>query len=130
MGLSSSPIVAFAATRDRVRARAFYLEALGLPLQYEDDFAIVFNAHGTTLRVTPVQEMVAAGYTVLGWSVTDIAAMAKELSARGVRFERFPGLAQDEAGVWQAPGGARVAWFRDPDGNVLSISQLPNTANE
>jgi catechol 2,3-dioxygenase-like lactoylglutathione lyase family enzyme len=123
MGLESSPIVAFVATRDRVRAKAFYGGTLGLPLVYEDDFAIVFDAHGTTLRVTPVREMAVAGYTVLGWSVTDIGKSVRELNGAGVRFERFAGLEQDELGVWTAPGGARVAWFRDPDGNVLSLSQ-------
>ena len=123
MALASSPIVAFVATRDRVRAKAFYGGTLGLALVYEDDFAIVFDAYGTTLRVTPVSQMVAAGYTVLGWSVEDIEGSVRELSARGVNFARFPGLEQDASGIWKAPGGTRVAWFKDPDGNVLSLSQ-------
>ena len=105
------------------RAKAFYGGTLGLPLEYEDDFAVVFNAHGTMLRVTPVPEMVIAGYTVLGWNVNDIELSARELCAAGVRFERFPGLRQDELGIWDAPGGTKVAWFRDPDGNILSLSQ-------
>jgi catechol 2,3-dioxygenase-like lactoylglutathione lyase family enzyme len=125
MALDSSPIVAFVATRDRVRAKAFYGGTLGLPLVYEDDFAIVFNAHGTTLRVTPVPEMVVAGYTVLGWHVSDIEGSARELSAGGVEFARFPGLDQDGLGIWNAPSGTRVAWFKDPDGNILSLSQSP-----
>jgi catechol 2,3-dioxygenase-like lactoylglutathione lyase family enzyme len=122
--LSASAIVAFVGISDRVRARTFYADTLGLALVSEDDFAIVFDANGTMLRVTPVgKKVVPAGYTVLGWAVADIGASVAELSARGVVFERFPGLPQGENGVWNAPGGAKVAWFKDPDGNILSVSQ-------
>jgi catechol 2,3-dioxygenase-like lactoylglutathione lyase family enzyme len=120
--VSTSSLVAFIGTRDRVAAKAFYGESLGLPLTYEDDFAVVFDANGITLRVTPVPTHVAAGYTVLGWNVPDMGAAVSELRAQGVVFERFPGLAQDENGVWKAPGGTQVAWFKDPDGNILSVS--------
>jgi catechol 2,3-dioxygenase-like lactoylglutathione lyase family enzyme len=120
--LGSSPIVAFIATRDAMRAKAFYGETLGLRLISEDAFAVVFDAHGTMLRVTPVGEMVPARYTVLGWQVSDIEAAVGELSVKGVVFERYAGLAQDEHGVWTAPGGTKVAWFQDPDGNLLSVS--------
>lgn len=122
--LNSSKLIGFIATRDAKQAKAFYQETLGLRLVSEDGFAIVFDANGTMLRVTPVREMVVAPYTVLGWEVTDIKATAGELVQAGVVFERFPGLELDEVGVWTAPGSAaKVAWFKDPDGNLLSVSQ-------
>ncbi len=114
----------FVATRDAKRAKAFYRDTLGLRLVSEDQFAVVFDANGIMLRVTPVREIAAAQYTVLGWEVTDIVAKAKELASAGVKFERFEAfMKQDELGIWDAPGGARVAWFKDPDGNLLGISQ-------
>jgi catechol 2,3-dioxygenase-like lactoylglutathione lyase family enzyme len=117
-------IVAFVATRDPERAKIFYRDTLGLPLVADQSpFALVFDAHGTMLRVTPVKELDPPGYTVLGWEVPDIAIAAEALQMAGVRFEHYPGLQQDESGIWAAPGGARVAWFKDQDGNTLSISQ-------
>jgi catechol 2,3-dioxygenase-like lactoylglutathione lyase family enzyme len=122
--LGSSKIVAFAGVRDADRARAFYRDTLGLPLVSEDGFALVFDANGTMLRVSLVREVVAAPYTVLGWEVDDIAAKAKALRVAGIGLERYESfLKQDELGIWTAPGGTRVAWFKDPDGNLLSISQ-------
>jgi catechol 2,3-dioxygenase-like lactoylglutathione lyase family enzyme len=121
--LSSQKIVAFVATQTPDKAKTFYQDTLGLPLLSEDFFALVFDAHGTMLRVSKVEKAVIAPYTVLGWQVQDIVATAKALQQSGVTFEHFQGLPQDELGVWNAPGGARVAWFKDPDGNLLSISQ-------
>lgn len=123
--LSQQPIVAFVATRDAERAKKFYRDTLGLRLvSDETPFALVFDAHGTMLRVTPVKELSPAAYSVLGWQVQDIIAAAKALKDAGVQFERYEGLQQDELGVWTAPGGAaKVAWFKDPDGNTLGISQ-------
>ena len=124
--LNQYPVVAFIATRDPQKARAFYEGTLGLQLLSDElPFALVFNAKGTMLRVTPVRELRAAEYTVLGWEVPDAAAEARTLTASGVAFLRIPGFAQDEWGVWSAPGGAKVAWFKDPDGNTLSISEHP-----
>jgi catechol 2,3-dioxygenase-like lactoylglutathione lyase family enzyme len=123
--LGSSELVAFVATTDVEGARAFYRDTLGLALVEESPFALSFDAHGTQLRVTPVGEMTPAPYTVLGWAVDDITATVRALGAAGVRFERFPGMAQDDLGVWVSPSGARVAWFTDPDRNVLSVSQAP-----
>lgn len=121
--LGSSDVVAFVATTDLDTARAFYGEVLGLAVVEESPFACVFDAHGTQLRVTPVDEIRSAPYTVLGWVVDDIAAMVQALVHEGVRFERFAQMEQDDLGVWAAPSGARVAWFADPDGNVLSLTQ-------
>ena len=122
--LSDHGIIGFVATSDPARARKFYSDTLGLPLVQEQmPFALVYDAHGTMLRVTVVKKVNPAGYTVLGWNVPDIRAAAQALTDAGVRFERYQGLEQDELGVWSAPGGDKVAWFNDPDGNVLSISQ-------
>jgi catechol 2,3-dioxygenase-like lactoylglutathione lyase family enzyme len=122
--LSDQSSIGFVATSDPDRAKRFYRDTLGLPLVSEEmPFALVFDARGTMLRVTIVQKVVSAGYTVLGWQVPNIVAAAKSLSRAGVRFERYSGLQQDELGIWFSPGGASVAWFKDPDGNTLSISQ-------
>src|SRR6476620_5979918 len=119
--MASSKVVAFLATSDAARAKAFYGEALGLRVLSEDGFAVVFDANGTTLRVAIVREVVPAPYTVLGWDVEDIAATARRLSAAGVVFERYGWLQQDELEIWNSPSGAKVAWFKDLDGNVLSV---------
>jgi len=122
--LGSQELVAFVATRDPSRAKKFYRDTLGLPLVSEDEFALVFDAAGTMLRVTRVQEVAAAKYTVLGWRVRDIVQTAKDLQKVHVTLERYPGMQQDEHGIWNAPSGARVAWFKDLDGNTLSITQF------
>jgi catechol 2,3-dioxygenase-like lactoylglutathione lyase family enzyme len=121
--LGSRDIVAFVATTSVAKAKRFYRDKLGLPLVEESPFALVFDAHGTMLRVTPVQKMKAAGYTVLGWQVPDIEDAVRRLRKARVRFERYAGMGQDRLGIWQSPGGARVAWFKDPDGNTLIVSQ-------
>lgn len=97
---------------------------MGLRLVSEDKFALVFDAAGTMLRVTSVQEIAVANYTVLGWQVLDIIQTAKSLREAGVNLERYPGMQQDELGIWNSPSGAKVAWFKDPDGNTLSITQF------
>ena len=112
------------ATRDPGRAKEFYRNTLGLHLVSEDEFALVFDAAGTMLRVTRVQELTAAKYTVLGWQVRDIVRTAKRLQKAHVALEHYPGMQQDELGIWNSPSGARVAWFKDPDGNTLSITQF------
>jgi len=111
------------ATSDAARAKAFYGEVLGLRVVSEDGFAVVFDTQGTMLRVAIVREVVPAPYTVLGWDVRDIAAIVRGLAAAGVVFERYAWLQQDDLGIWNSPGGAKVAWFKDLDGNVLSVSQ-------
>jgi catechol 2,3-dioxygenase-like lactoylglutathione lyase family enzyme len=121
--LASSSIVAFVATTDPSRAKAFYRDVLGLLLISEDEYALVFDAHGTMLRVAIVGEIVLAPYTVLGWQVDDIDATARGLAAKGIKFERYAWMEQNDLGIWSAPSGAKVAWFKDPDGNLLSVSQ-------
>jgi catechol 2,3-dioxygenase-like lactoylglutathione lyase family enzyme len=121
--LESSDLVAFVAAADLPRARAFYEQTLGLPVLEHNDFACVLDANGTMLRVTAVGEVARAGYTVLGWRVTDIAASVRDLAARGVTFLRYEGMSQDDDGIWTTPSGEKVAWFNDPDGNTLSLTQ-------
>ncbi len=123
MSLRSRKIVAFVATSSPAKAKTFYRDKLGLRLVEEGPFALVFDAHGTMLRVTPVEKVAAAGYTVLGWQVPDIEDTVTRLKKAGVRFQRYAGMGQDRQGIWQSPGGARIAWFKDPDGNTLSVSQ-------
>lgn len=124
--LGGSKLVAFVPTTDPVQARAFYEGVLGLRLVADDaPFALVFDANGTMLRVTTVNEHTAAPFTVLGWEVGSIQSTVGRLAAAGVAFLRYPGLNDsDPHAVWTAPSGARIAWFHDPDGNVLSVTQL------
>jgi catechol 2,3-dioxygenase-like lactoylglutathione lyase family enzyme len=122
--LGTKKIMAFVATEDAVQAKAFYRDTLGLRLISEDPFALVFDAHGIMLRVTRVPKAVIAPYTVLGWQVRNINNTVKALLKMGVIFERYKGMGQDAFGIWQSPTGTRVAWFKDPDGNTLSITQF------
>jgi len=122
--LADSGLVAFASTTDLDRAGAFYTDVLGLRLLERSDFACVFGFGTASLRVTLVGEVVTAPYTSLGWVVDDIEGEMRALADRGVAFLRFDGMEQDAAGVWTTPGGDRVAWFHDPDGNTLSLTQM------
>lgn len=115
--------VAFVATTKPAEARRFYREVLGLKLLHEHDFAIVLDAFGTTLRIQKAAEVVAAPYTAFGLEVEDLDAWVKRLEQHGVRGVRYPHLPQDDRGVWAAPGGARVFWLHDPDGQLLSLTQ-------
>ena len=115
-------LVAFLPISDAARSRAFYEGILGLQFVADDDFALVMRSSGTTIRMSKLQEVTPAQFTVLGWDVADIRAEAKALLSRGVKCEQF-GFGQDDLGIWTAPGGTMVAWFKDPDGNILSLSQ-------
>jgi len=121
--LESCDLVAFVTTADAARARAFYVDVLGLRLVEDTPFALVLDANGTTLRVAIADVVDPAPGTVLGWTVPDIAATVDALGAAGIPFERFDGMAQDQRGIWTTPDGAQVAWCKDPDGNVLSLTE-------
>jgi catechol 2,3-dioxygenase-like lactoylglutathione lyase family enzyme len=120
--LASAKIMAFVSTTNADKARAFYRDTLGLKLASEDGFALVFDCGGTHLRVALAQEVTAAKYTVLGWEVKDVRATVAGLKKAGGVFEIYGFLKQDDLGIWTAPGGTLVAWFKDPDGNLLSVS--------
>ena len=124
MGVERDDLIAFVPTTDPGRARRFYEQVLGLEVRSESSFALVLDANGTMLRVTRVEELVSAPYTLLGWRVADIAQTVGNLNGRGVGFLRFEGMDQDALGIWTTPGGDRVAWFKDPDGNTLSVTQF------
>jgi catechol 2,3-dioxygenase-like lactoylglutathione lyase family enzyme len=123
--LRREKVVTFVATLDGGRARTFYEGLLGLQVISDDGFALALavDEAGTMLRIQKVASFRPHPFTALGWQVKDIEGTVKELTGRGVVFERFDGLEQDDAGIWTAPSGTRVAWFKDPDGNVLSLSQ-------
>ena len=122
---ASAPI-AFIATTDRARARPFYADVLGLKVLGEDEHAVTFDlGNRTPMRLTTVEHHHATGYTVLGWHVADIRAAVRAMTASGVTFKIYDGYGQDADGVWSSPGGgAAVAWFADPDGNLLSLTQF------
>ncbi len=121
--LGSTNIVAFVPTRDAEKARAFYVDLLGLRFVKDDGFALVLDANGIMVRVAKAPEFKPAPFTILGWQVSGIEKVVAELTNKGVRFERFGFFEQDKLGIWTAPGGDKVAWFKDPDGNTLSVSE-------
>lgn len=122
--LGNTPIIAFIPTLDFDKARAFYVDVLGLRFVDNDGFAMVLDANGTMIRVAKVQpDFKPAQFTILGWQVSEIENVVSALTEKGVVFERYGFFEQDALGIWAAPGGAKVAWFKDPDGNTLSVSQ-------
>jgi len=123
--LNQSRLVCFVATADADRARAFYQGTLGLTLVEDGGYALVFDANGTQLRVQRVDAVAPHAYTALGWEVDDLTTAVRVLAAKGLGAARFPGLPLDADGIWDTPDGSRVAWFHDPDGNTLSLSQPP-----
>jgi catechol 2,3-dioxygenase-like lactoylglutathione lyase family enzyme len=125
-GVAKYDLIAFATIVDVERAKVFYRDTLGLTMVSEEPpFALVFDANGIMIRLGMGKEVSKAVGTVLGWKVPEIESAVAELQSRGIRFERFEGMKQSEAGIWTSPTGARVAWFRDPDGNILSLSEHP-----
>lgn len=121
--LGTMDIIGFIPTTDAAKARTFYEKVLGLPFVSDDEFALVFNANGNMIRVVKAQQFAPAPYTILGWEVPEIEKAVAALQEKGVHFERYGFFKQDELGIWTSPTGARVAWFKDPDGNTLSLSE-------
>jgi catechol 2,3-dioxygenase-like lactoylglutathione lyase family enzyme len=122
--LATSDVIAFAPTTSLARARSFYESRLGLRVVGEDAYACVLDAHGTMLRLALVAEVAHPGYTLLGWRVSHISEAIVRLDSAGVPFARYAGMEQDAQGIWTTPNGDRIAWFTDPDGNVLSLTQF------
>ncbi len=121
--LGDKKLKAFVPTVKPEKARFFYRDILGLNLMSEDDYALQFDANGIELRVTTVPELTPHGFTVLGWNVPDIKSVVKFLNAKGIVFEKYNFLDQDDLCIWTTPGGSKVAWFKDPDGNILSLTE-------
>jgi len=121
--LSSGKLIGFVPTGDSQRSREFYEGKLGFKFVSEDQFALVMQAGKSMIRIAKAGKFTPAQYTVMGWEVTDIDAMVKWLTERGVIFEKYPFVQDQKLGIWTTPNGDKVAWFKDPDGNVLSLSQ-------
>ncbi|MEL6285898.1 MAG: VOC family protein [Pseudomonadota bacterium] len=127
MPLSAAPMHGFVPVSSGDRAIAFYRDVLGLRLVANTPFAAVFDVPGGELRCAITPAFTPQPFTVIGWQVDDIAVAMADLARKTISFERFDGLPQDETGVWNTPDGARICWFKDPDGNVLSLMQPPPT---
>jgi catechol 2,3-dioxygenase-like lactoylglutathione lyase family enzyme len=122
--LRKAPVTAFLATARPRAAKEFYGKVLGLPLVSEDGFALVFITEGAPLRIQKVDKLTPHPFTTLGWQVSGIRRTVRQLTKRGVRFEHYPFPEQDEDAVWSAPSGAKVAWFKDPDVQILSVTEI------
>jgi catechol 2,3-dioxygenase-like lactoylglutathione lyase family enzyme len=125
MILDQSDVMAFVATTQSDKARSFYCGVLGMRFEEDSPFALVVSAPNATVRIQKVQAFTPLPFTALGWKVANIRATVKQLLDEGVACERFAGMLQDDLGIWASPSGAQVCWFKDPDGNVLSLTQFP-----
>jgi catechol 2,3-dioxygenase-like lactoylglutathione lyase family enzyme len=124
--LNEDKLVAFVPSRDPKKAKSFFIDVLGMRFISEDPFAVIFDSNGIAVRlvdVSSVKDFKPAAFTILGWSVKDIKQTVRGLQERGVTFERYPGMKQDDLGIWVTPSGAKIAWFKDPDGNILSVGE-------
>src|SRR5262245_16499700 len=122
--LSSAKVVGFLPSTDLERSRDFFATTLGMTVDEVTPYACVLHVGGTMVRGTKVDDRRPQPFTVFGWEVTDIEGVMAQLADAGVSFLRFAGMDQDDAGVWTTPGGDKVAWFHDPDGNTLSLTQF------
>ncbi len=121
--LQAASLMAFVPVTDLTRAREFYVDILGLELQHADDYGCMLRSNGTTVRLALVEGYAPPPFTALGWEVASIVTAVRALRAAGVVFTRYDGMEQDDAGIWRAPSGDRVAWFGDSEGNTLSLTQ-------
>jgi catechol 2,3-dioxygenase-like lactoylglutathione lyase family enzyme len=121
--LSSGKLIGFLFTTDYDRARDFFVNKLGCEFLSQDQFALVVNLSGSMIRISRIPDFTPAKGTVLGWEVKNIEAIADWLTTQGVTLERYPFIQDQERGIWTTPDGSKVAWFKDPDGNILSVSE-------
>ena len=121
--LLNARLIAHAATTDAYRSISFYNALLGFKVLTNDEYAVAFDCNGTELRLRKVEKVVPWPYTALGWEVKHIERVVEQLTEQGIAFERHSFLEQDALGIWRAPNGTFVAWFRDPDQNLLSVSE-------
>lgn len=124
MALQDCNIMTFVATTQPEKARAFYCDILGLRFEEDTPFALVVRTANALMRIQKVQSFAPLPFTSLGWEVEDIEAAVKQLQSKGISFERFEGMGQNDQGIWKAPGGDQICWFKDPDGNLLSLTQF------
>ncbi|TCK74179.1 catechol 2,3-dioxygenase-like lactoylglutathione lyase family enzyme [Acidipila rosea] len=124
MALQMCHVMPFLATTQPEKARAFYCDVLGMRLEEDSPFALVVKAANASVRIQKVQAFTPSPFTALGWHVDDIETAARQLQSKGVTFEHFEGMNQNDLGIWASPGGAQVCWFKDPDGNLLSLTQF------
>lgn len=122
--LTTFPVNVFVRITDAKRARRFYEQVLGLAFESDNEYVMVFRSGPTQVIAQKMPEFAPIAATVLGWEVNDIETVVRSMQSRGVVFERYPGMEQYAHGIWTSPAG-RVAWFKDPDGNVLSVSEHP-----
>ena len=122
--LADKKLKSFIPTVKPDKAKTFYRDVLGLKLLSEDQYAMEFDANGVLLRVTTVPSLKPQEFTVLGWNVPDISSLIAQMNSKGIYFEKYEFLEQDKLGIWKSPGGSKVAWFKDPDGNLLSLTEL------
>jgi catechol 2,3-dioxygenase-like lactoylglutathione lyase family enzyme len=122
--LADKKLKSFIPTVKPEKAKAFYRDVLGLKLLSEDEYALEFDANGVLLRVTTVPSLKPQEFTVLGWNVPDISSLIGQMNSKGIFCETYDFLEQDKLGIWKSPGGSKVAWFKDPDGNLLSLTEL------
>lgn len=125
--LNSSQLIAYIPTVRPEQSKNFFKDKLGLKLVEEDEFALVFDSNGVRLRIAKVEAFTPTRFTVLGWSVENIEQSITEFEENEVELEWFEGLDQDERGIFTFPDGDQVAWFKDPDGNILSITQFSSS---
>lgn len=123
--LQNAELMGFIATTRPDQARGFYCDVLGLGFEEDTQFALVVRSANALVRIQKVQTFTPLRFTALGWVVEDIKATARQLADKGVACERFEGMKQDALGIWISPSGAMVCWFKDPDGNYLSLTQFP-----
>ena len=121
--LADKKLKAFVPTTKPEAAKSFYKDVLGLRLLSQDNYALEFEVNGILLRVITVPELKPQAFTVLGWNVADIASTIKSLNDKNVFCEKYDSLEQDDSGIWTSPNGPKVAWFKDPDGNILSLTE-------
>ena len=121
--LNDGPIIGFIPTTDAARARQFYVELLGLEFEEDNPFALVVRSGASMIRIVKMQEHIPVGYTILGWETPEIEKLVARLIKAGVSFQRYPFMEKSGPPIWTAPNRDKIAWFHDPDGNTLSLSQ-------
>lgn len=130
MMLGDKKLKAFISTVEPEKAKEFYVNVLGLKLLSEDHYGMEFYSNGTLLRISTVNKLTPQPFTILGWNVENLPSVIGSLSRLGVIFEKYNFIEQDDFGIWTAPGGVKVAWFKDPDGNLLSLTEHIDSISE